>query len=213
MTALDRPERLVAAAVAILAGFVDAVGFIELGGLFVSFMSGNSTRMAVGIAQGAGEAIQAAMLIGCFVAGVMCGAFISALATARRRPALLALVALLLALGAASGAFGQATVATLLMAGAMGAVNSVLDHTGEVRVALTYMTGTLVKLGQKLAHSLMGRKSAAWLPYLFQWLALVAGAVTGGLAYARLGFSALWIAAALAAALSVITMHKSLRGS
>ncbi|MFZ1966902.1 MAG: DUF1275 family protein, partial [Bradyrhizobium sp.] len=30
-----------------LAGYVDGIGFIHLGGLFVSFMSGNSTRLGV----------------------------------------------------------------------------------------------------------------------------------------------------------------------
>lgn len=34
-----------------LAGFVDAIGFLGSGGLFVSFMSGNSTRMAIGITE------------------------------------------------------------------------------------------------------------------------------------------------------------------
>src|SRR3979411_2253447 len=35
-----------------LAGYVDGIGFLHLGGLFVSFMSGNSTRMGVSLAEG-----------------------------------------------------------------------------------------------------------------------------------------------------------------
>ena len=35
-----------AVALSLLAGFVDALGFMHLGGYFVSFMSGNSTQMA-----------------------------------------------------------------------------------------------------------------------------------------------------------------------
>ena len=48
----DHPRRdqLIAAALAALAGYVDAVGFIASGGLFVSFMSGNSTRLGIGLA-------------------------------------------------------------------------------------------------------------------------------------------------------------------
>ena len=46
-----RPSiRLFAALLSGLAGFVDAIGFIKLGGFFVSFMSGNSTRLAVALA-------------------------------------------------------------------------------------------------------------------------------------------------------------------
>nr|WP_295670961.1 DUF1275 family protein [Sphingomonas sp.] len=47
-----------------MAGYVDAVGFLATGGYFVSFMSGNSTRLAVGIAQGAASAAITAGLIG-----------------------------------------------------------------------------------------------------------------------------------------------------
>lgn len=36
----------------LVAGFVDAVGYAHLGGLFLSFMSGNSTRFGLRIAQG-----------------------------------------------------------------------------------------------------------------------------------------------------------------
>ncbi len=87
-----------------LAGYVDASGFVALGGFFVSFMSGNSTRMAIGLAQGAGSAGIAAGLIGAFLFGVVLGALAGHAAQGRRRPVVLALVAALLAAGAASSA-------------------------------------------------------------------------------------------------------------
>jgi uncharacterized membrane protein YoaK (UPF0700 family) len=43
-----------ACALSALAGYVDAIGFLHLGGLFVAFMSGNSTRMGVSLAEGSG---------------------------------------------------------------------------------------------------------------------------------------------------------------
>ena len=51
MIRFDRSHQLLAVGVAILAGFVDAIGFVESGGFFVSFMTGNSTRLAVGVAE------------------------------------------------------------------------------------------------------------------------------------------------------------------
>jgi hypothetical protein len=56
-----------------LAGYVDAIGFLSLGGFFVSFMSGNSTRLAVGIAGFSHDAIVAGQLIGSFVIGAVIG--------------------------------------------------------------------------------------------------------------------------------------------
>ncbi len=40
-----------ACALSLLAGYVDGIGFLHLGGLFVSFMSGNSTRLGVSLAE------------------------------------------------------------------------------------------------------------------------------------------------------------------
>ncbi len=47
-----RTEITLAAGLSAVAGFVDAVGFIHLGGYFVSFMSGNSTRAGALLADG-----------------------------------------------------------------------------------------------------------------------------------------------------------------
>ena len=56
MTRYDSRRWFLAACLAALAGYVDAIGFLKLGGLFVSFMSGNSTRLAVGLAELSGIA-------------------------------------------------------------------------------------------------------------------------------------------------------------
>ncbi len=51
MTRYERCVQGLAVCLVALAGFIDAVGFIQLGGFLVSFMSGNSTWLAVGIAR------------------------------------------------------------------------------------------------------------------------------------------------------------------
>ena len=48
----SRRNIALACALSALAGYVDGIGFLHLGGLFVSFMSGNSTRMGVSLAEG-----------------------------------------------------------------------------------------------------------------------------------------------------------------
>src|SRR4051812_4213802 len=97
MTRYDRRLRILAALLSALAGYVDAIGFIELGGFFVSFMSGNSTRLAVELVGDRGRAALAGALVGCFVLGVMAGSLAGHFGKAHRRPAVLVLVALLLA--------------------------------------------------------------------------------------------------------------------
>ncbi|MBE7186308.1 MAG: DUF1275 family protein, partial [Methylobacterium mesophilicum] len=87
---------VLAASLAALGGYVDAIGFLKLGGLFVSFMSGNSTRLAVGLARDPSEAAIAAALIASFVGGVVAGSLLAAAAGAARKPAVLALAAALL---------------------------------------------------------------------------------------------------------------------
>jgi uncharacterized membrane protein YoaK (UPF0700 family) len=48
----SRRDIALACALSALAGYVDGIGFLHLGGLFVSFMSGNSTRMGASLAEG-----------------------------------------------------------------------------------------------------------------------------------------------------------------
>ena len=73
MTRYDSRRWFLAACLAALAGYVDAIGFLKLGGLFVSFMSGNSTRLAVGLAELSGIAGLALAIVAAFVGGVVAG--------------------------------------------------------------------------------------------------------------------------------------------
>ncbi len=59
-----------------MAGFVDALGFVHMGGYFVAFMSGNSTQTAAALPDGLAGAVLPASLIALFVIGVMAGSAI-----------------------------------------------------------------------------------------------------------------------------------------
>lgn len=65
------------------------------------------------------------------------------------------------------------------------------------------MTGTLVKIGQRVAGAIMGGDRLAWMPYLMLWIGLIAGACAGAALYPLLGARALWIAAVVAALLAL----------
>lgn len=195
---------VLATALAALAGYVDAIGFLTAGGVFVAFMSGNSTQFAVALATGVGPEALAGGLVGTFVAGVVAGTLAATVAGRWRKPAVLALVAVMLvAAGVAAQAAGP-VAAAFVLAAAMGAENAVFQRDGEVAIGLTYMTGTLVKLGQRLAAALTGGQRWAWVPHLLLWCALVAGAIVGALAYRRLGADAIWPAAGAAALCALV---------
>jgi len=184
---------------AMLAGFVDAVGFLKLGGMFVSFMSGNSTRLAVGIATGVHSAILAGSLIAAFVAGVVAGSLISAAAPRGRKAIVLSAVSVLLAMAAALDHHKFDGGAVHAMALAMGCANTVFQRDGEVSIGVTYMTGTLVKVGQRIGAAMLGGDRLGWLPYFLLWLGLVSGGIVGAIGYEYGGMNCLWFA-------SLITM-------
>src|SRR6185312_17564918 len=192
-----------------LAGFVDATGFLQLRGFFVSFMSGNSTQLAVAAAHGAWRL--AAMLggiIALFVLGNMVGTWIGMRAGARHIPIVMSSVSGLLLIACACYALGWNAAAVAGMTLAMGVENAVFQRDGEIVVGLTYMTGTLAKLGQKLALAISGGDRLAWLPYLGLWLGLAGGGVLGALDFAWIGLDGLWIATAAAAGLTLAAMWK-----
>jgi uncharacterized membrane protein YoaK (UPF0700 family) len=202
----DHPRRdqIVAAALAALAGFVDAVGFIASGGLFISFMSGNSTRLGIGLAEISQVAMLAGSLLAAFVAGVTVATLVGRRLPGTRRRGQLLVVAGLLGSGSAMALNGQVWPGLLLAAMAMGAENCVFEAGGDVKISLTFMTGNLVKIGQRLALALSGGPAFAFVPWLLLWLAMIGGAVAGALAWPLLGLANLAVAAFVAAVLALV---------
>ena len=199
----SRRNVALACALSALAGYVDGIGFLHLGGLFVSFMSGNSTRMGVSLADGQWlDAATALGLIALFVIGAAGGSLIVLGRGANRQPWLLLVEALLLAAAALCYAFGLPNVAIATIVLAMGLENAVFQIDGGAGLGLTYVTGALVKAGQLLAEALTGGARWGWAPNLLLWAALVAGSLCGALAYHWINLAAIWFAAGAALALS-----------
>jgi uncharacterized membrane protein YoaK (UPF0700 family) len=203
---------MLAATLSALAGYVDAVGFMTLGGFFVSFMSGNSTRLGVGLSMGEWEHAGIAFgLIALFVAGVVIGATVARRFGEGRRSAVLAVEAVLLLLGAGLCTFGWREAGMVAVVMAMGVENAVFQRQGDVGVGLTYMTGTLVRMGQRIATALHGGARWDWVPFLLLWTGLAVGGAIGAVSFLRLDVLALWPAFALVATLSLAVRRAEVR--
>lgn len=200
----EPPLAAAAICLAALAGFVDALAFTSLGGFFASFMSGNSTRLGVSLGTGGwSNALVAGGLILSFVSGVILASVIVRAQPSRDKPMVMVAVTVLLLLAALVAALSPGPIVLLLLAAAMGTENGVFQRDGEVTIGVTYLTGSLVKLGQRLAGALMGDSDRwSWVPYLLLWLGFVAGVILGTGAHAAWGWTALWFAAAASAALT-----------
>jgi uncharacterized membrane protein YoaK (UPF0700 family) len=195
------PQRLAAAILlAMIAGCVDAVGFTQLSGHFVSFMSGNSTRLGLHIADREWpSALFTFGLVTLFVGGAAAGALIIERAGRAAATVVLLCEAALLA-GAAYLLNGwRPLLGAVLLPPAMGLANSFLPSAGHAPVGVTYMTGALVRIGTGLAA--FGREPGRLrgvLLDLLLWLALVAGVALGEFGRLRFGgYVLLFPAAAL----------------
>jgi uncharacterized membrane protein YoaK (UPF0700 family) len=188
-----------------VAGYVDAIGYIELGGLFASFMSGASISLGVGISEGHWDAVyKGAFLIAVFLAGTTMATILADVIGIWALPAVLLLEGSLLA-GAAvlAGTGWGAAIAILPVVAAMGVQNTILRPVNGVRLGVTFMTGTLVSLGQGLGRALLGRGGLrGWSPHALLWCAFSAGAAVGAFLYNAFGFMAVSGQAALIAAIA-----------
>lgn len=200
----NRRTRLIAATLSGVAGFVDAVGWLTSGGLFVSFMSGNTTQLGIGLSGRLDNAAMAAGLIAAFVAGVVSGSLVGRAAGARQQAMVMWQVTAMMALAAFCQQIGILTPTLLLLAASMGALNTVFAEDGEVKFGLTYMTGALVRVGKKLASAMKGGDPLGWVSSASLFAGMLTGAVLGAISYATAGPQALWLAVA---ALSLLAMR------
>lgn len=193
----------------LIAGFVDAVGYAHLGGLFLSFMSGNSTRL--GIALGEGQwvmAVHAVTVIASFVLGAFVGTLLTMIAGSWKLVLILAVEVALFALATGLMAMDAGFASLLPVSIAMGLQNSVHQIVGGADIGKSFVTGALFGMGQALAKCLAGTaKHSEWLAYAASWGSFVAGALIGALALGGFGLtSAMGAACALLLVLAIIAL-------
>lgn len=195
----------IAVSLSFLAGYVDALGFLKLGGVFISFMSGNSTRLGVsGVVGDAFPAMALAGVLCLFVTGVIVGSLLGHRFRGKRSLVIMLFVTGLLVVSGILVLAGHEMGAIAAAAMAMGAVNTLFEKDGEVSVALTYMTGTLVRMGQKIAAALTGGARFGWVRHFLLWAGLACGALTGAYFYTLYGFAAIWLSAVQAALICIV---------
>lgn len=193
----DRRTRLFAATLSATAGYVDAVGWIVSGGLFVSFMSGNVTRIGLGLAGNFDNVALGSGLIVAFVGGVVIGSLLGRAVGSRQRNSVLWLVTVLMSFAALILELGWQVPAALLLAASMGAKNTIFAENGEVKVGLTYMTGALVRIGKRIATAILGGDRWGWVAPATLFFGMLAGATLGAMTQAAIGSRALFVAAAI----------------
>jgi uncharacterized membrane protein YoaK (UPF0700 family) len=196
---LDEARGLVLAALlSALAGFVDVIGYLHLSGLFVSFLSGNSTQLAASVGQcDLAEAATIAELIAVFVLGAAAGQVLAGFTGRHHLTWVLLGVALLLTIAAVRATAPEP------MAFAMGILNASIHRAGTIPVSLTFVTGVLVRFGQGLGDFLVRRSTGwKWLAQATPWVGMIAGATIGSAVYAQIGDTAIWVPVSLAALLA-----------
>ena len=197
-----------------VAGFVDAFAFIEMSGLFASFMSGASVLAGVSASTGGWQLMRlAATMIACFLLGTMTGTLLTSFTRAPALSSVLLLEAVLLLAAAAMAVAGVTMMGAVLpIIAAMGLQNTALQPVDGVRLGTTFVTGTLVSLGQGTAKALIGRGNAAgWWPHAALWGALVAGAAFGAVMHGVLGAVALVVPGGLVGTLALASAVDGLK--
>ncbi len=181
-----------------VAGFVDALAFIELGGYFASFMSGNTTQLGLALNGPDGKAAQylggqTLLMPLALISLFFGGAFIASLISAREVRwfsvrVMLMVIGLLISVIVLSKLHVMGQLSVILLAATMGAQNAVFKPHGAARLGTTFVTGTIFNAANDLANGILGRvPRRRWLQHIYVWLSLVFGAAFGALLYNSFG--------------------------
>lgn len=140
------------------AGFVDAVGYFELGQVFTANMTGNTVLLAASLAQAELHgAFTYVIAVLAFLAGALLAAILDR-SPARPYGALLLVAAML---GAASVAMLEMRTEIALLSAAMGLQGGSLSRFSGVRLQTIVLTGGLVSLADGLVERFWRRSAAA----------------------------------------------------
>jgi uncharacterized membrane protein YoaK (UPF0700 family) len=192
------------ASLSVLAGMTDAIGFMASGD-FVSFMSGNTTRLAVAISDGdVGLTVRLVILVATFIVGNALEVVVARFGGRRALPLLLCIATLLCA--AALWPFETQLPALLAAIIAMGMLNAAVEEVNGLPVGLTYVTGALSRFGRGLGRWMLGERRSGWRVQLVPWSGMFIGAILGAVLEHHLGLKAMFVSGVLAAMIGLLSL-------
>ncbi|HUB96797.1 MAG TPA: YoaK family protein [Stellaceae bacterium] len=166
-----------AAGMCLVAGFVDAIGYTELGAVFAANMTGNSVLMAIAMVRGQfAHAASYGVTLASFIAGAVIAAILRRL-SGRAAVPLICATALLLA---ATMVRTTADIRLALLAMTMGFQGAAVSRFGSINLQTVVVTGTLVRLAENCVDRILPTKQApepgAVRLHLAAWIVYGAGA-------------------------------------
>ena len=192
--------KMQAVSLAAVAGFLDGYAFLTYK-TYVSFMSGNTTTVGLKTGQSLfSAALPAGTAILFFLGGSFAGTWVADSKAAQAHRLIFGASAFLLAVFAVLSLHGTppAVPGIALLSFAMGLVNPALSKIGAEAVSLTFVTGTLNKIGGHLASAARGEVPADaqgdWDTYGYRarveaglWAGFFGGAILSGVLAPRFG--------------------------
>ena len=178
---INNSESRLSWVLAALAGVLGATAFTHSAGYFVTFMTGNAQRAVLGYFRGdVLLSATAGVLIVCFVAGVVVASVCRRHFWVAHPHGPTALTTFSLAAATVADVVDEGWEENLLdfapimlVAFGIGTLNTSFVKDGEVSVPLSYVTGTLVKMGQGIERHIAGGSASDWLGYFLLFASFV----------------------------------------
>jgi len=213
----SRSSALLAAVLTMAAGYVDAIGYLNLGHVYVANMSGNSIGLGIGVGwRDTHRVLHYALPLASFFCGLAFARVLVDLGVALRWRALAAPALGLESLALAGLLVFPGGTAGILFGGvAMGIQAATLSRFNGASVYTAFVTGSMVKAAENLSNvavALLRRarpnrkhlRYGVW--FMLLWASYVGGAVGGVIALGGLGTASVAIAVALIAGVGVVDL-------
>ena len=196
----SRTLKIEAITLALVAGYVDGYA-LHIFGIYVSFMSGNTTMAGIEFGQGH---FLIALIPASAIAGFVLGSFVGnwfAHSEVRHSQRLLFIASAVLIAGFVVlnlHISGNANRSLLMLSVAMGMINPAVTRIGGEPVSLTFVTGTLNKMANHLAlgvgRARLPNAEGEWDTHFYRaaleaslWVGFLAGAILSSAASSHFG--------------------------
>lgn len=172
---------LLSSVLVLLAGFIDSIGYLGLGKVYLSFMSGNSTKLGIALFE-ADYALWAATgtVVLLFIAGAFVGTFITDSWGRWHLTLILSVECVLFLFAIMLSLMFHTHYIIFPIAMAMGMQNTMHQMVAHADVGKGFVSGTLFGIGQALAKAARGKAPASeWAVLALSWFIFVIGAALG----------------------------------